>query len=290
MSPGPEPAAVGTVDIPVGEMTLSALAAGPADGRLVLLLHGFPQTSWCWHRVLPALAAGGYRAVAPDQRGYSAGARPEGVAAYAMDRLVADVLAAADWLGGHQVDLVGHDWGALVAWVAAERYPERFRTLTAVSAPHPAALAAALANRFGDQARRSAYVPLFRIPKVPDTVFMAGNGAVLRAVLRARKVPAADAEHYAEALSGPGAMTGALNWYRAVSSSAMAATGPVAVPTMYVWGDGDFALGRQAAEATAAHVTGPYRFEVLEGVGHFVMDEVPERVSGLLLDHLSAYP
>jgi pimeloyl-ACP methyl ester carboxylesterase len=130
-----------TVRIPVGEDTFDARVAGPEDGELVLLLHGFPQTSYSWRSQLEALGAAGYRAVAPDQRGYSAGARPAEVERYAIPALVGDVIAIADELGGHRFHLVGHDWGAAVAWQVAGRHQDRLRSLTVLSVPHPSASA-----------------------------------------------------------------------------------------------------------------------------------------------------
>src|SRR5205085_2879837 len=149
------------VEIPVGEFVFDARAAGPADGELVLLLHGFPQSSWEWRLQLSALGDAGYRAVAPDQRGYSRRARPEGVEHYQVDHLIADVLAIADWLGGHRFHLVGHDWGAAVAWGVAGTHPEHLRTVTIVSVPHPKAFAGALSGS-KEQQDRSSYITLFR--------------------------------------------------------------------------------------------------------------------------------
>ncbi|MGH9182018.1 MAG: alpha/beta fold hydrolase, partial [Acidimicrobiales bacterium] len=149
---------IGRIEISVpgdGELVFDALAAGPDDGPLVLLLHGFPQSSGEWRSQLAALAGQGYRAVAPDQRGYSPGARPDGVDAYRMPLLVGDVLAMADELGAGRFHLVGHDWGAAVAWYTAAAHPDRLLSLTAVSVPHPMAFAKALASPSGDQAERS---------------------------------------------------------------------------------------------------------------------------------------
>src|SRR3954470_19516405 len=149
-------------------MVFSARAAGPEDGRLVLLLHGFPQSSYSWRSQLEALGAAGYRAVAPDQRGYASGARPVGTEHYAIPHLVADVLAIADDMGGHEFDLVGHDWGGAVAWQVAGRYPERLRTLTVLSTPHPASLTRTLSDAVGDQRERSSYMQFFRRPDEPE--------------------------------------------------------------------------------------------------------------------------
>ncbi|MBV8561215.1 MAG: alpha/beta fold hydrolase, partial [Acidimicrobiia bacterium] len=149
------------LEIPVGDLVFDARAAGPESGDLVVLLHGFPQTSWEWRSQLRALADAGYRAVAPDQRGYSSRARPVGVEHYEAEHLVADVLAIADWLGGHRFHLVGHDWGAAVAWAVGGTHQERLRTLNIVSVPHPQAFGAALVEN-QDQRDRSSYIELFR--------------------------------------------------------------------------------------------------------------------------------
>jgi len=142
------------IELAVGAYTFGARAEGPPDGDLVLLLHGFPETSYEWRHQLAALGAAGHRAVAPDQRGYSPGARPAAVAEYAVEHLVADVGGFADALGADRFHLVGHDWGGFVAWYAGGSFPGRVRTLTVVSTPHPVAFAAAL--RGTDQQERSA--------------------------------------------------------------------------------------------------------------------------------------
>jgi pimeloyl-ACP methyl ester carboxylesterase len=154
------------LQLPARGLAFDALAAGPPTGELVVLLHGFPQTSACWTQLLETLAAAGYRAVAPDQRGYSPGARPTTVSAYRLPELVADVVAIADRLDAETFHLVGHDWGGVVAWRLAGHQPERVATLTAVSTPHPRAFARALVA--GTQGLRSAYIPVFRLPRLPE--------------------------------------------------------------------------------------------------------------------------
>ncbi|MEX2658760.1 MAG: alpha/beta hydrolase [Acidimicrobiales bacterium] len=273
------------LEIPVGEDTFTARACGPATGELVLLLHGFPQTSWSWRHQLRALGAAGYRAVAPDQRGYSPGARPTEVSRYRTEALVADVIAIADERGGHTFHLVGHDWGAVVGWQVAGLHPQRLRTLTSISVPHPVAFVEALSDPSSDQAQRSSYVEFFRSADAADA-FLSDGAALLRGIFGA--ADPADVEPYVEVLSEPGAMQAALNWYRAADFSLLEALGPVTTPTMYLWSTDDIALGREAAEATAAHVEGPYRFEVLEGVSHWVAEEAPERTNELLLEHLAS--
>lgn len=271
-----------------GGMSFRVRAAGPADGRLVLLLHGFPQTSMSWREVMADLAAGGFLAVAFDQRGYSEGARPDGVAAYAIDHLVADVLAVADDLGAHRFDLVGHDWGGIVAWYVAGRHPERVRTLTVASTPHPLAFVAALRGDLGgDQPSRSGYADFFRSPEA-EAFFLRDDAAPLRGMYAA--LPAEAADDYVRVLRGPGAMTGALNYYRATRFHDLTDPGAITSPTLYVWSTDDMALGREAAEATGGHVEGPYRFEVLDGVSHWVPEEGAADFSRLLREHLAANP
>jgi pimeloyl-ACP methyl ester carboxylesterase len=265
-------------------------STGPADGRPVLLLHGFPQTSWSWHHQLDALGEAGYRAVALDQRGYSPGARPTATSDYHIDFLVSDVLALADALGMGRFDLVGHDWGGMVAWVFGARHPQRLRTLTVVSTPHPAAFGAAIASGEGDQQQRSSYISVFRQEGVAEKALLGedGSGDGLRALFAASGLASDDVPVFVDAMSEPGALTAALNWYRATEVDSMGDVGQVGVPTMYVWSTDDIALGREAAEATGAYVSAPYRFEVLEGVNHWVPETAPERLNALLLDFLSS--
>lgn len=274
-------------EIAVGPFTFDALVDGPDDGELVLLLHGFPQTSWCWRNQLPALAAAGYRAVAPDQRGYSPGARPAAVESYRNAALVADVVGFADALGAERFHLVGHDWGGAIAWQVAGRHAERLATLTVLSTPHPIALGEALAGQLGgDQQSRSGYMAMFREPG-SENGMLADDAAVLRLMLVASGLPKDEAEVYVEALGTPEALGAALNWYRGADLTLLDGLGPITSPTLYVWSTDDPALGREAAEATGQHVAGPYRFEVLDGVGHWIAEQSPDHLTSLLLTHLA---
>ncbi|NGM15577.1 alpha/beta fold hydrolase [Verrucosispora sioxanthis] len=254
---------------------------GPEQGEPVLLLHGFPQHSGEWDGVLPTLHAAGLRSYALDQRGYSPQARPAEVEAYRLGALVADAVAVLDALGVPAAHVVGHDWGAVVAWALAATHPDRVRTLTAVSVPHPAAMAYALAND-PQQKARSAYMLLFRQPGVAEKTLLSLGAVGLRRLLRG----VGDAERvaaYADPMREPGALTAALNWYRAMSKADLAATGPVSVPTTFVWSDGDVAIGRVAAQACAAHVTGEFRFVELAGVTHWIPDEAPTPLAEAIL-------
>ena len=270
----------------------NAWVEGPADGPLVLLLHGYPQSRHAWRAQLPALAAAGYRAVAPDQRGYSPGARPDpaDLANYAVDHLVADVvaLAAACGHGDKRFHLVGHDWGGQVAWRVAAAHPARIASLAILSRPHPAAFLRALEAPDGDQAHRSRHHKAFLDPHT-GKLLLENDAVRLRRGLSEAGVPPEAVQFYVSVLGDPAAMEAALAWYRA-AGGLRTAIGAVTVPTLYIWGDADATVGRAAAEGTAAFVAGPYRFAVLPGIGHFITDQVPEQVNVLLLEHLKAHP
>ena len=276
-----------TIEVPAGEYVFTARAAGPTDGRLVVLLHGFPETSASWSQLMPVLADAGYRVVAPDLRGYSAGARPDGVEHYRMPHLVADVLAIVDPMGGHQFDLVGHDWGGLIGWYVAGKYPDRLRTWTSLATPHPVALARGLRGELGeDQVQRSSYVALFEQEGTMEQM-LAGDG--LRDMLIGQGIDGEALEEYTRVLSQSGALTAALNMYRANHFRELSDPGPITVPTLYVWASDDLALGRAAAEATADLVAGEYRFEELPGASHWIPEHSADAAAPLLLEHLAAF-
>jgi pimeloyl-ACP methyl ester carboxylesterase len=266
-----------------GGLVFDALVGGPADGEVVLLLHGFPQSAETWRPQVQALGAAGYRAVAFDQRGYSVGARPEALGQYRLGHLVEDALGVANHFGADRFSVVGHDFGAVVAWHLAAHHAERVRSLVALSVPHPVALAVALASPASDQRDRSSYISFFRQAEVAEDALLAGGG--LAAMLRASGYPT-DVDERVRAMSEPGALTAALNWYRALDFTLVQGVGAIDVPTMYVWSTDDVALGREGAEGTASYVTGAYRFEILDGVSHWIPEEAPGELSGLLLDHL----
>jgi pimeloyl-ACP methyl ester carboxylesterase len=275
-----------SLEIAAHGLSFTADVAGPRDGALVLLLHGFPQTRHTWRAELRALAAASYRACAPDQRGYSAGARPAGIEGYRIEQLVADALAIADALGATRFHLVGHDWGGQLAWITAARHPERVRSLAVLSRPHPAAFARAMSEDPA-QSKRSGHHKSFQRPEATDELL--ANGAErLRAALSRQGVPEADVAAYLATLGQRAALDAAVNWYRAAGSSGIAAADvpPVRVPTLYVWGDADATVGRAAAEGTRKFVEAPYQFVEIPGVGHFVTDQAPDSFPPLLLAHL----
>ena len=272
-------------------LTFDALVAGQADAPLVLLLHGFAESMNCWRAQVAALAAG-YRAVAPSQRGYSPGARPDpGVPEhYHIDRLMDDAMAivAASGYSEARFHLVGHDWGGSIAWALADRYPDRLASLTILSRPHPNAFNRALQMPDGEQAQRSRHHKAYLEPDAAEKV-LADDAKWLRERWAANGVPeTAIAEHLA-VLGNKAAMEAALAWYRA-RGAIRTPIGPIRVPTLFIWGDADDTVGRAAAEGTQDFVAAPYRFEILPGVGHFAADQKPDRVSALLLEQIAAHP
>jgi pimeloyl-ACP methyl ester carboxylesterase len=279
----PSPWAVRQVEVGDG-LTLDVAEQGEPSGRALLLLHGFPQTHRCFDALAQRLVPHGLRLLAPDQRGYSPGARPAEVAAYSISELTNDALAVLDASGLGAVDVVGHDWGAVVAWNLAARHAERVRTLTAVSVPHPKAMDAALADEHGEQRERSAYIRLFRMPGKAEDVLLEDGAHRLRAVYS--PLPESALEPHFRALSEPAALTGALSWYRAMRAEDSATLPDVTVPTTFVWSSGDPAIGRAAAEDCDRYVTGPFRFVELAGISHWIPDQAPDELAAAVLDRL----
>jgi pimeloyl-ACP methyl ester carboxylesterase len=265
-------------------LTFDVLDGGPSDGEPVVLLHGFPQDATAWKRVTPALHQHGLRTLAPDQRGYSPGARPSGRSAYRLRETTADVLALLDAAGLTSAHIVGHDWGAAVGWALAAWHPDRVRTLSALSVPHPGAMAKAMVS--SDQALRSYYMALFQLPVLPERLLLADDGAVLRRFLRSDDLPGDVVDHYVARMQEPGALSGALGWYRALPFAARDRIGRVRVPTLHLWSSGDVALNRAGAEATASFVDAPYRLEILDGVPHWIPELAPDRVAELVTAHV----
>jgi pimeloyl-ACP methyl ester carboxylesterase len=273
-------------------LTFTADVLGPTGGPLVLLLHGFPESRHSWRAALPALAAAGYRAVAPDQRGYSPGARPDpsDLSNYAFDRLVADVIeiAAAAGYDGKRFHLVGHDWGGQVSWGVAGKHPERLASLTILSRPHPSSFRRALLKEDGDQKHRSRHHRAF-LDADTSKLLLADNARRLRDGLFGQGVPAAALEEHLSVLGNPEALEAALAWYR--SNKGLAADiGTIKAPTLYIWGDADATVGPDAAYGTGEFVGAAYAMEVLPNVGHFVMDQAPAKATDLMLAHLKKHP
>jgi pimeloyl-ACP methyl ester carboxylesterase len=261
-------------------LTFDVVDEGPVDGDPVVLLHGFPERAGSWSGVAARLHAHGLRTLAPDQRGYSPRARPRFRTSYRLPALEADVAALVDRIG-RPVHLVGHDWGAVVAWSLAARRPDLVRTLTAVSVPHPAAYLAACLR--GGQLRASRYFLPFALPFLPEWL-VRHRPEAWDSALRRAGMTAADEARFRRDVVEYGALSGGLAWYRAIPLAPVGrARQQVAVPTTYVWSDGDVALSRRGAELCGRWVAGPYELVVLEGVSHWIPTQAPDHLADAIL-------
>lgn len=268
-----------------GPYTFDVLDAGPPDGEPVVLLHGFPQRASSWDLVAPLLHDRGFRTIAPDQRGYSPGARPTRRREYAQAELVADVLAMLDAAGIGDAHIVGHDWGAAVAWTLAAHHPDRVRTLTALSVPHPGAFVQAMPR---GQVLRSWYMLAFQIPALPEKAL--GRLMTTRPDFGAQMgLPEPFASRVTTEIAEYGALPGALGWYRAMFiPDKRSAPRRVQVPTTYLWGDRDIALGRAGARLSSGWVDAPYEFLVLPGADHWLPEARPAEVAAAIVARIDA--
>lgn len=272
-------------EISANGMTFRCREAG-SSGEPVLLLHGFPETSNMWVNLMERLAANGYRCLAPDQRGYSPGARPEGAEHYRYIDIASDALAIAEAWGVDRFHMVGHDWGASCGWAVLALHPERILSWTALSIPHQAAFGRAI-REDPDQQTRSQYVTFFQQPGMAESVLSANDFDGLKRIW----AMASDdgVAEYLSVFSQPGALTAAINWYRGSRGfdpeDPDVTFGPVSTPTLMIWGNQDAYIGRAAIEAAPAYMTGPYEFVELDA-GHWLVQEQPEAVEQHLLAHL----
>jgi pimeloyl-ACP methyl ester carboxylesterase len=267
-------------------LVLDVLDEGPVDGEPIVLLHGFPERASSWAQVARRLHDAGYRTLAMDQRGYSPRARPPRRRDYRIGELVKDVLALVDRLPGGTAHLVGHDWGAAVAWSVASAAPAKVRTLTAVSVGHPAAFFSSFVR--SDQALKSWYMGFFQLPFVPERV---GSSDRFGTWLRRGGMTREDVARFKREVVDAGALPYALNWYRAVPLTNPGSTRvKVTVPTTLVWSDRDVALGPWAAEHTADWVDAPYRLVVLPGVSHWIPTQAPDELAEAVLERVRSSP
>jgi pimeloyl-ACP methyl ester carboxylesterase len=280
----------------VGEVRLAISEEGDPSGEPVILLHGFPEISYSWRRQLPALAAAGYHAVAPDLRGYGDSDRPPAVDDYLAPKLVGDIAGLIRALGHESAHIVGHDWGGGLAWGLAGNLPSAVRSLTILNAP-VGVVSARLRREDPAQRAKSWYMLLFQFPGVAETWLSADGFANLSAFVfetaAAGTFPPEEREVYISALGRDGALTAALNYYRANMPPASWLRDPpdpppVAAPTMIIWGEADAYMDPILLERSAATVTGPLRIERLPGVSHWVQQEAPDRVNELLVDFLGS--
>jgi pimeloyl-ACP methyl ester carboxylesterase len=247
------------------------------EGVPVLLLHGWPDSARLWRHQVPVLAASGYRVITPDLRGFGRSEQPAEVRSYGLRNVVGDVTALLDQLGVPAAHMVGHDWGAAVAWLTAVTRPARVRTLTAISVPHP------LSPRTLRQYEMAWYQLFFQFYGVAEATIQHDDWAWLRTFTRGD----GDIDQAIADLSRPGALTASLNWYRANLAPSMPGNAPelppVAAPTLAIWSAGDHYLDGERMKKSAAFVSGPWRYEEIPDASHWVPLDVPERLNELLL-------
>lgn len=270
---------------------LHVVQAGPLDGELVILLHGFPEFWYCWQSQIEFLAEQGYRVWTPDQRGYNLSSKPKGIAAYNQDKLVDDLIGLIDASGQQQAYLVAHDWGAAVAWWAARLFPERFKTMVILNGPHGSVMEKQLSDN-RTQRLKSWYMLFFQLPWLPELSLRAGNWKGLIWGLKRSSHPGTydgtnKLDDYRRAWSQPGAITAMLNWYRATirARPTRKASRKVSVPTLLIWGTEDTFLGREMAQPSIDFCEDG-RLTFIEGASHWVQQETAEEVNALINDFL----
>ena len=269
---------------------LSVAEAGPDDGPLAILLHGFPETWYGWRHQIEPLAAAGYRVLIPDQRGYGQSDKPRGVSSYGLDHLVADVVGLVAASGRERASIVGHDWGGIVAWGAVERFPERFDAAVMINAPHPAVMQRALKGDWR-QVGRSWYAFAFQVPGLPELLLKRRNYRALERALTATSRPGAfehaDLELARAAWAQPGALRAMIHWYRAAARSRQLPLPdpPLAVPIQIIWGVDDRALGPGLARSSFAQCQNA-TLDWIDGATHWVVHEQPDRVNQIILRFL----
>lgn len=271
-----------------GKLTFSVRDSGPEDGAPVVLLHGFPQNSASWEQVAARLNQAGYRTLAPDQRGYSPAATPAGRHSYRLTELVDDVVELIRQAGLGPVHLVGHDWGAGVAWAVAATHPELLRTLTAVSVPHPSAFLLSMLT--SSQILQSYYMLMFQLPWLPELLIRKEDGFFYQMLKRTGQTPAAALRDIKMLQQGDTA-TAAVNYYRALPFAiglTPALRRPITVPTLQVWSDGDTAVGRRGHDLSRKFVQGPWELVVLDGVSHWIPEECPDQLAELIQTHAAS--
>lgn len=274
--------------VPSNGLSFNVVQAGPEDGPLMILLHGFPEYAYGWRHQIPALATAGYCVWAPDQRGYNLSDKPRGMAAYAVDNLARDVVGLIAAAGRQHAIVVGHDWGAAVAWWMAARYARHVRSLIVLNVPHGQVMAAHLRHN-ARQVMRSWYMFFFQIPWLPERLLRLGNWALGVSALQKTSAPGTftseDLAHYKQAWSQPGAITAMLNWYRAAFqiASGSASIERIRVPTLLLWGEKDRFLGREMAKPSIERCD-VGQLVMYEDASHWLHHEIPEEVNGAIVD------
>jgi pimeloyl-ACP methyl ester carboxylesterase len=273
-------------DVKVNDLTFTCRVSGLENtGDAVILLHGFPETSRMYYDLIPVLVSEGYKVVAPDQRGYSQGARPPKISDYSIDKLSQDVIDIADAFQFEKFHLVGHDWGSAVGWATAALYSERIISWTALSVPHLDAFFDAI-NTDKDQQQKSQYIKFFKKPILPELYFKIFGYTYLKNIWR--KSSQLEIEKYLEVFKQRGALKASLNWYRANMNNEDKFIGDITTPTLIIYGLKDMAIGEKSVDESEKYLTGDYKIEKLKA-GHWLIQESFEAVSNSILQHLNTH-
>ena len=274
----------------VNGLQLHTIIAGPRDGKLVVLLHGFPENWYTWRKQIKPLVEAGYRVVVPDQRGYNLSDKPDGIHAYSTDALATDIRELVHTFERERAVIVGHDWGGIVAWRLAMEYPDLVEKLVILNAPHPDAFRRELRENPAQQ-RKSLYMAAFQLPWLPETLLGQSPLASMNLFFRRNAVnqdafSSYDLHVMATMLSQPGALTAMLNWYRAaVQRSDRQPSTPVTAPTLIIWGEDDVALGKSLTYGLEAWVP-DLKIHYIPNCGHWVQNEAPDEVNAQLLEFI----
>ncbi|MEN8248553.1 MAG: alpha/beta hydrolase [Bacteroidota bacterium] len=274
----------------LGKLTFSYLDSGKETDELVILLHGFPETSFMYHDLIEGISAKGFYCVAPNMRGYSSGARPSGRKHYTRDKLTQDVIDIAQELGKEKFHLVGHDWGAAIGWQVVHDYPDRILSWTALSVPHTQSFFEAILND-KDQQKKSEYIKMFQFPFLPEMKIRSKNYKLLRKLWYAQSEE--EVEDYLAVIKEKGALTAMLNYYRANYKALKRADqetilGDIQVPTLFLWGSKDIAVGKVAVENGHRFMKGDYKFLELDA-GHWLVQEKYDEVKEAIIQHLKTH-
>jgi len=265
----------------INGINLNVLVEG--EGEPVLLLHGFPDSNYLWRDVIPHLVNAGYQVIAPDQRGFGLSDAPEGKENYEMDQIARDAVAVLDALNIPKAKLVAHDWGAMIGWLLAGTYPDRFESYTAISVGHPKAYASA----GFEQKKKGWYVLFFQLGGIAEKVFMADDWSIFRKTVANHP----EMDHWIQDLSRPGRLTAGMNWYRANLSNLWKADFPrVKIPVFGIWSTDDVALAEDQMIGSAEYVDAQWQYERLEGVSHWVPVDEPDKLSSMLLKYFKQEP
>jgi pimeloyl-ACP methyl ester carboxylesterase len=275
-------------DVLTNGLRLHVVQCGPADGPLVILLHGFPEYWFSWRAQLPALVAAGYRVWVPDQRGYNLSDKPLGVENYVLPTLAADIIGLIDAAGRAQAAVVGHDWGGIVAWYLAAHYPGRVARTAIINVPHPRVMLPNL-GRAPNQLLRSWYIVFFQLPGLPERLMSRRNWQFGAAMLVRSSCPgtfgAAEVARYKVAWSRPGAITGMLNWYRALARPPASDWPRIGQPLQLIWGEQDAFLNEKFAQLSLAECEDA-TLHLFPQATHWVHLEEADKINELLLQFL----